>query len=91
MTRSAPQKRQARRDELSALREMNEALQERFNQLTDRFLNLSQEVAEQDYGQDRVLAALAALDTASPLIQSWVVQQPHPYGALIAWHRGAMN
>ncbi len=79
------------RRQLADLRSEHDALRERFDTLTDRFLNLSQEVAETDFGRDRISAALDALHVADHRVQSWVVQQPHPYGALIAWHRTAMN
>ncbi len=79
------------RQQVAALQGANEDLREQVESLTERLLNLSQQFAEFDYGCDRVSAALAAVNTAGPDVQSWVAQQSHPFGALVAWHRTAMN
>jgi hypothetical protein len=76
---------------LSLLENEHADLREAFYELQQKFLNLSQLLAERDYGEDRVAAALQAILRAPDGVRSNIVAQLHPYGALIAWHTEGLH
>ena len=66
-------------------------LADRVKDLSNRLLNLSQEAAEDEFGSDRVDAALAAMKRAPDSVQAWILQHDHPYRALVGWHATSLN
>jgi predicted transcriptional regulator len=56
----------------------------RLEHVENRFFNLSQAIAEKEYGRDAVLKALAAGNSAK--MTGKFASEPHPYDALVRWH-----
>jgi hypothetical protein len=77
--------------ELRALHQENDYLRDRFEAVSNQFLNLSQELTERDFGTDRVAAAIEAVRRADNSVQAWVVTQNDPYRSLVEWHKTSMN
>jgi hypothetical protein len=63
-------------------------LQETLKEMSDRFYSLSLSLAQREYGQDRVNAAMhALLSNAPPEVQWGISREDHPFDSVVAWHR----
>jgi hypothetical protein len=78
--------------EHAALEHSYEELQKTFKELTDRFYGLSLSLARREYAPDRIDAAMQAMFRAPREVQAELILAPHPFGAVVDWHRrGGMH
>lgn len=68
----------------------DEELELRFAILENNILDLSQQLAEKQYGWETVQEAYEAAAQHSELLES-IKRMPHPWDALMRWHHGDMR
>ena len=59
----------------------------RLSEIENRVFNLSQAIAEKEYGPEVVVEALEACKATGQMRE--FVNFPHPYDTLVKWHIGA--
>ena len=88
---NAPAPSIGERKAMARIEDENDRLIAAYQNIELRFLTLSQAYAADVFGDDRVEAALKEWERAPKEARDWMLTQPHPYGALIEWHKRQLS